>query len=409
MNKKSNTFDIVIVGAGIIGAVQALLLAKRLPQIRIAIIDQARQTSFPEKLNLRATALGQQAKTILEECGVWQQLPNECICVYNKMVVVDEQSQGELTFDSAELDALALGHIVDHFALQALLQKAMADHSCIIEYYECTISDVFFPEKTSITSATPTESINKASDQLVKVVLSDGMQLCSQLLVAADGVNSQVRKIAKIDVRSATYDQSGIVAVIGTEREHQNTAWQRFLETGPLAFLPLNNGDSSIVWSVNNADVNELSIADENTFCQRLQAATQGRFGQLTLKSSRHVFPLGSQRALQYYNNKVVLIGDAAHGIHPLAGQGANLGFADVALLAEQLAEFPEHLSHSALRRYERQRKANNYAVDTAMTLIQKGFAKSTTCVSLLRGLGMNMLNQNKSLQRLLFGLASRR
>ena len=407
MSQNKHTYDIVIVGAGIIGAAQALLLVKRLPQIRIAIIDQARQAVFPKNLNLRATALGQQAKTILEECEIWRQLPNECICAYDKMVVLDEQSEGELTFDSKELGALTLGHIVDHFALQALLQKAVADHSQITEFYECTISEVIFPEKALEISL---ENINEANEQPIKVRLNDGsMQLRSKLLIAADGVNSQVREIAGIDVCSATYDQSGIVAVIQTEREHQSTAWQRFLTTGPLAFLPLSNGDSSIVWTVNNSGIEELSNADENTFCQRLQAATQGCFGKLTLKSSRHVFSLNSQRALQYYKNNVVLIGDAAHGIHPLAGQGANLGFADIASLAEQLAEFPEQLSHSALRRYERQRKANNYAVDTAMTLIQRSFANSITWISLLRGFGMKMINQNKSLQRLLFGLASRR
>jgi len=398
INQDKKAVDLIIVGAGVIGAAQALLLAKRFPNIRIAILDQAKQTAFPDKLNTRATALGQQAKVILEECGVWQQLPSERICEYKKMVVWDEQSQGELQFDSEELGALSLGHIVDHFALQSLLQSALIEQSGVKSYYQRTIDEIIFPELT-----------DGNNDQSVCVKLTDGMCIESKLVIAADGAQSQVRELAGIAVRRNSYHQSGIVAVVETENTHNSTAWQRFLDSGPLAFLPLKNGDSSIVWSINDAEIETLINADEQFFCQRLESATQGYFGKITLKSARHIFPLSSQRALQYYKNNIVLIGDAAHGIHPLAGQGANLGFADIAVLSDQLTEFPEMLSRAALRRYERQRKADNYAVDTAMTLIQKGFANSAAWVSLLRGFGMNVIGRNKSLQRFLFNLASRR
>ncbi len=411
--KRTQHYDVVVVGAGIIGASFALRLAQQ-SELTVAVIDRGSISLMPSVPNLRATALGLQAQRLLDDCGVWPQLAATQCCGYSAMTVWDENSDGMLQFSAADTGAIQLGYIVDHFALQSLLQQELSKQTNVTSFYQHELQGVTLAEARSdtatqlqITSVLNSDSNpGSASDKGRDIALTAG------LVVAADGVQSVVRQLAGIETRSMDYQQTGIVAVIRTQKSHENTAWQRFLSSGPLALLPLSNGDCSIVWSADNDLADELMALSDEAFSARLQAALQGRLGAVELCSQRRIFPLASHRARRYLQDNLVLVGDAAHGIHPLAGQGANLGFADIVLLLEQLIgdldKFNQRgFSPLVLRRYERQRKLDNYAMDAAMTALYKSFRQtSSPLLSAVRGIGMNSINQSNQLKRVLAGKA---
>lgn len=395
MATQISQFDVVIVGAGIIGAAIAVVLAEK-SDASIAIIDKSGGVeidSFGDDVaNKRTVALGAQAQQLLKKCQVWDQLSVEQCCPYYQMFVWDENSQGSLQFSASESGVEQLGFIVDQQALQGLLQQRLHQLPNVRTFYHSDIEQLHLGQ-------TKGES---------RIDLADGQQITAHLIVAADGVQSAMRDLAEIGVRSLDYQQLGIVAVINTEQSHQHTAWQRFLQTGPLALLPLSNGDCSIVWSVDKPVAQELQGLSDEQFAIRLQCAMQSRLGEVEMRSVRQAFPLVSRRAEAYVKDKLVLIGDAAHGIHPLAGQGANLGFADIVCLSDMLighwglcgtgSAIPPVL----LRRYQRERKLANTMTDSVMTLLDKTFRNDYPAWLVARGLGMSLLDNQAPLKQLL-------
>jgi 2-octaprenylphenol hydroxylase len=230
------------------------------------------------------------------------------------------------------------------------------------------------------------------------ITLDDGRELACALLVAADGRDSMVREFAGVNTLGWAYDQSALVANVAHQAPHQQTAWQRFLPSGPLAFLPLADGRSSIVWSTSPAAAKQLLALDEGVFCQALGEAFEQRLGAIETVGPRGVFPLRLQHAERYVLPRLALIGDAAHAIHPLAGQGVNLGFLDAAELAQVLVAARQRGRDigalPVLRRYERARKGDNLAMLGAMDLFKRLFSNDSMPLRLLRNTGLGLADR---------------
>ena len=383
--KKNNAnYDAIIVGAGVIGSALALGLAKQ-KNWKVALIEKNTPISINDKpQNLRATALGLPSQALLEELNVWQELKIEQYSAYEHMFVWDENSDSELSFSAHDYAKDALGFIVDHFALQACLQAAIKETELIECFYNTEILEI-----NSLETFTQVQIQGEQSN------------LSTQWVFAADGVNSSIRSMAGIAISQHDYHQQGIVAKIRTQSPHQNTAWQRYLSSGSLALLPLYSGESSIVWSVTTNEASELCELSEPVFNQRLECALQSRFGTIELCSQRHSFALQSVRAEHYLKNSVVLIGDAAHGIHPMAGQGANLGFSDVASLLQEIGNLTakDNKMYRSLRRYERQQKLHNQTMDGFLTGLDSLFRNDNVFTNSLRSIGLQTVNKNPLLK----------
>jgi 2-octaprenylphenol hydroxylase len=233
-------------------------------------------------------------------------------------------------------------------------------------------------------------------DEQVEITLNNGSRLSASLLVAADGANSWIRDQVGISTTGWSYDQSAIVATVQSEKGHQLTAWQQFMELGPLAFLPLDQHNlCSIVWSTSEAEAKRLSELADTDFLEELGMAFGDRLGAMTAVGPRGIFPLQLKHANRYCAQRVVLVGNAAHAIHPLAGQGLNLGISDIAELSRLLIS--EHSAagdcgnYALLRRYERARKGENVAVMAAMDGFKRLFSNGQPSLKLLRNIGLSI------------------
>lgn len=399
MTKHNTVYDAIVVGSGVIGASLALGLALK-NNWKVALLEKSpafRDKEFTPEPNIRATAIGLASKSLLLDLGVWQKLKQSQICAYENMHVWDENSDGELNFAASDYAVEALGFIADHFALQSLLQEAVNQESLVDSYYSCDILSCDTDASRKTVSVKIKQNVDSDVDTNVDIKNDVDIDLRGQWLFAADGVNSAIRDFAGMTTSQHDYHQQGIVAKIRTEHDHQLTAWQRFLSTGPLALLPLDNGECSIVWSASTQQATELCQLSEADFTSRLESALQSRLGKIELCSPRYTFPLKSIRAESYLKGSIVLLGDAAHGIHPMAGQGANLGFGDVDALLTEIGSLPaDHPKlYRALRRYERQRKLVNHTMDTFMTGLDEIFRSDNVLVSSLRRIGLKSINKH--------------
>jgi 2-polyprenylphenol 6-hydroxylase len=346
---------VVIVGGGMVGATLALLLIwrARVDAADIVLVEPAPPAppGSSDPIDLRVSAISVSNRTLLAQLGVWQLLDVRRIASYERMRVwhesVPPDSPDVLCFDAAELGESDLGSIVENRALQAaLLQQCAAQGVRVLR-------DAF----TGV----------EVRDDGVQVALGGGIHsgtaLHAELIVGADGAASTVRSKLGLQSELRDYGQQGIVATIRCERPHQHTAWQRFLATGPLALLPLPGNECSIVWSATNERAAQLSALSPAQFGEALTEASAHALGTLELVSERAAFPLRRLAAARYVAPRVALVGDAAHVIHPLAGQGVNQGLLDAVALADALAARPARESVGALRalqRYERERRSGN-------------------------------------------------
>jgi 2-polyprenylphenol 6-hydroxylase len=374
-------FDFLIVGGGIVGTVMAgLLLARKLAAPgRVAVIAEGFPTvasilpvTTPESdWDLRVFALSRASQQVLDICGAWAALPAQKRCAYERMSVWD--AKATLTFDCAALGEPNLGFIVEGRALQAECRRAAGAAGAV--FIDATLQNVM------------------VADTHVRVYLRDGRELQSQLLIGADGAESTTRSLLGIDTAGHAYHQDALVAHVRTAEPHRNTAWQRFLPTGPLAFLPLPDGRSSIVWSTTRSEAHRLRALDAGAFGEALTAAGDGLLGACELTTAVASFPLKLQYALDYVRPRAALVGDAAHTVHPLAGQGLNLGLMDCASLADVLGsgEGAGYAGeHRLLRRYERRRRSDNLLAATAMDGLERLFASNNPLVTQLRSAGLN-------------------
>lgn len=404
---KAIDFDVIIVGAGLVGSAMACALAadNSGELLRIAVVEAGGEPAVFEGENFdpRVVALTQASQKLLVSVGAWPLIVAERACPYTDMAVWDADGTGSIHFDSHEVQQNSLGHIVEN----SVVTRALL--TCLRAYPQITLLQ---PAKVS--------SLYRDDDRDKQcVLLDDGRKLSAPLLLAADGANSKVRELANMATREWNYGHDAIVTTVQTEKPHQHTAWQRFLSTGPLAFLPLhaetadhqnstdnlNTHYSSIVWSLQSDRAPQLMALDDADFAKALSQAFEHRLGEIVQVSKRFSFPLRQRHAVDYVQQGIALLGDAAHTIHPLAGQGVNLGFLDVCamrdeILRAQVRQLPL-TDMSILKRYQRSRKSNNLAMMTMMEGFKRLFAANHLPTRWLRNQGMKTLDGLPALKKL--------
>ena len=391
-------YDLIIIGGGMVGATLACALGDS--ALKIAVIE-AHQSDYnwpPGSHDIRVSALTHASQHIFENIGAWASMLKDGVCAYSEMHVWDASGQGQIHFNSIDIGQMNLGHIVENRIIQKALQSRLADFDNI---------ELLMPVKV--------KSLQLDNEQQPAVLLSteDGRQLSAELLVGADGANSWVRQQMNISLSSWAYHQTAVVCNVTTSETHQHACWQQFMPEGPLAFLPLAGGQSSssnnissIVWSTTEEKAQALLNMDEQQFNQELQFTFGSTLGRIELNSERGGFPLRLRHARHYVQPHLALIGDAAHTVHPLAGQGVNLGLLDAVVLAEEiqraLAQRRAIGGLAALRRFERRRKADNIAMLAAMDGFKRLFSNDITPLKLLRNTGLNLVDKIQPLKQLM-------
>lgn len=391
-------FDVIVVGGGIAGAALARALSGG--DLRVALLEAGdlatggplapAEAAGPGDFDPRVSAITPASQALLERLGAWDALERSRLCPYRGMEVWDADGTGRISFDAAEVDAPVLGHIIENRFITAALLEALDRRPGLSLFAGARLADLDLSDPGCVVLQT-----------------ESGDRLAARLLVAADGALSPVRKLAGFRTREWDYGHKALVATVATERPHQACAYQRFLATGPLAFLPLPESDGrhycSIVWSAEDARADELAGFDDDSFCETLGAALEYRLGRVIDSSDRFCFPLRQRHAVDYVRHRVALVGDAAHTIHPLAGQGINLGLKDVeALSAELLAAVgrggdPGDLE--TLGRYQRRRKGENLLMMAAMDGFKRLFGERRLPLRWLRNQGMQWVARSGPLK----------
>ncbi|WMN61427.1 FAD-dependent monooxygenase [Pseudoalteromonas xiamenensis] len=369
--------QVCIVGGGCVGLAAALGLAKK--SVRVAVIDSGKVPhALGDEYETRVSAISLASQQLFDALGVWNDIAATRAAPYHEMDVRDKDSTGKITFSGKTLDLPELGHIVENEAIRYALYNALKAN---------VNAELHYNTRYQTLHQTQTD---------VLVTLETGMPIMAKLLVAADGANSAIRKQFNMPITYWDYDHHAIVATIKTQLPHNSTARQVFLPTGPLAFLPLQDGHShSIVWSTEPHHANALVAMDEMEFNKALHEAIDGQCGLCSLVSERAVFPLTMRYAKEWVQGRVVLMGDAAHTIHPLAGLGMNLGLKDAALLIELLSEPADEFgSIKLLREYERRRKLDAQIHIAMMQGLKTLFEGNNPLKKLIRGVGLSVVDK---------------
>ncbi|RRV09263.1 2-octaprenyl-3-methyl-6-methoxy-1,4-benzoquinol hydroxylase [Pseudomonas sp. v388] len=376
--------DVLIVGAGMVGS--ALALALQGSGLDVLVLDGGSLSVKPfdpqSAFEPRVSALSAASQRILERLDVWEGIAARRVSPYGQMHVWDGSGTGQIHFSASSVHADVLGHIVENRVVQDALLDRLHD------------SDIGLLGNARL------EQMRHSGDDWL-LTMADGRQFRAPLVVAADGANSAVRRLTGTPTREWDYMHHAIVTSVRCTDSHKRTAWQRFTDDGPLAFLPLERGGEhwcSIVWSVTPLQAERLMALDDESFCRALEQAFEGQLGQVVSADSRLCVPLRQRHAKRYVAKGLALIGDAAHTIHPLAGQGVNLGFLDAAVLAEVLrhaAERGENLSDTrVLSRYERRRMPHNLALMAAMEGFERLFQADRLPLRWLRNTGLKVVNR---------------
>jgi 2-octaprenylphenol hydroxylase len=382
----SGSFDVVVIGAGMVGSAVACLLAERGDGLSVAIVEGREPPPYEPggDYRPRVSAISRASSRVLDACGVWGGIAATRVSPFRQMCVWDAahplDDAGTLRFDSADLGEPDLGHIVENDLIQHVLWRRLDQAARV---------SVFCPSRMTRLNQGP---------RGVTVELSDGKRIRARLAVGADGAASPSRELAGIGTRGHEYDQHAVVCHVRTRNPHGMTAWQRFLDEGPLAFLPLDDGRCSIVWSTTPAEASRLVALDEPDFCEALTAASDRALGTVESASARFAFPLRLRIAERYTADRFALVGDAAHTVHPLAGQGVNLGFLDAAALAELAIEAEgagrDPGEKAVLRRYERWRKGENLIAARGIDAIGGLFRRRDPAITTLRRIGMSLVDR---------------
>ncbi|OGT31892.1 MAG: hypothetical protein A3E87_02710 [Gammaproteobacteria bacterium RIFCSPHIGHO2_12_FULL_35_23] len=385
---QNKQYDIVIIGAGIVGAASALAFAKT--DLKIAILNQQSLiTEVDETIDLRTSAINLASRDLLQEIGVWPTIESLRLSAYDKMTVWDKE--GSIHFDCAEIGEAHLGFIIENKIMQVALNKQIQSAKNI-DYLTLTPQALYTYQENIV------------------LLLSDHSKLQTKLVIGADGANSWLRQAAGIKLIERSYEQVAIIANVKTENPHQQTAWQHFTPTGPVAFLPLQNQHiCSIVWSCETKCAETLLALDPKNFIYALNQAFEDKLGQLELISKRKSFSLIMRHAKSYVAPRIVLLGDALHTIHPLAGLGLNLGLKEVACLIELIKKSikmrQDYGAYYQLLKFERARKQVNSSVLFAMQGFKQLFANES--LSWLRNEGLKLTNRSTLLKKFIFQRAA--
>jgi 2-polyprenylphenol 6-hydroxylase len=379
-------FDLIVVGGGMVGAAFALACSGK--GLSMALVEtRAPERDWPPGgVDLRVSALSRASQRMLERLGAWGRIEALGASPYREMQVWDALGGGSIHFDSADLGEPDLGHIVENRVTQLALWERLE-------------------QAPDLTLVCPAAIVGlERSGSGTRLFLGDGRNVQARLLVAADGRDSLVRELAGIATQGWEYGQRAIVATVVPSDRHRETAWQRFLPTGPLGILPLEDGRCSIVWSASDDRAAELMALGDEAFSAALTEAAEGRLGQLRLDGPRASVALRLQHAERYVEPGLALIGDAAHALHPLAGQGVNLGFLDAAELADALDHALSRRRDIAalwtLRRYERARRGENLAMLAAMDGFKRLFGSALAPVARVRSLGLAAVDRVAPVKR---------
>lgn len=372
-------FDVVVVGAGIVGLSQALALKKS--GLSVAVIDANVSDGMPTgDAQLRVSALTLATQTVLQNIGAWQHLDHTRTSEYKQMWVWDQDSFANIEFSADKVNTEQLGFVMENQNIR---------HALWVEAEQSSFIQLLAPKK-----------IQKLvfGKQECFITLDDDSHLTARLVIGADGANSIVKQQANLAQTFWDYDQHAIVATIKTEHAHQNIARQVFTPHGPLAFLPLwDSHHCSIVWSQDEPKACELIKLDKAEFEKTLTASFDARLGLCELVSDKQAYPLKMRYTRQWVDDRVALVGDAAHTIHPLAGQGANLGILDAAALAEQIIKLVERDKDFGLaknlRPYERWRKTEATKMIAAMEGFKRLFSGQQPIKKLIRDIGVSSIN----------------
>ncbi len=395
-------FGIVVIGGGLVGACTAALAAANpaFQNMRIALVESQPPSMPPPEqgVDLRVSAISRASERILESFGAWSSIPSEHRSPYSDMVVWDAAGKprgtASIEFSASTSSEPNLGHIVENRRVLWAVYSARAFRDRVTLLQGQLTSLDIDPERVELT-------------------LGDGRRYTTQLAVGSDGSDSVSRRLAGIDTTGRDYEQAAFVTHVRTERSHRLTAWQRFLPDGPIAFLPLADGRSSIVWTTNPAHAQTLVGGLPDQVESELEAAIDGVLGKVSIDADRAAFPLRLMHARTYCAERFVLVGDAAHTVHPLAGQGVNLGLLDSAALIEVLSEAlaqgaanESFCERRVLRKYERWRKSENALALGLIDGLNRLFASGPGAAASVRRWGLGLVDRTTPLKRFLMSRA---
>lgn len=392
MNRRGR-FDAVVVGGGVVGSACALGMADA--GLEVALVEAAPPPAWsPEQPDLRVYAFAPDNAALLEALDTWDDVRRARAQPYRRMRVWDAAGGGALQFDSDELARPQLGWIVEHGLLVDRLWRRL--------------------ERRGVVVRCPARVIAMEQDDGgVRLVLDDDSTISARIAIAADGGHSALRGFAGIATDDRDYHQLGLVAYVRSELPHRETAFQRFLPGGPLALLPCVEGRSSIVWSLPEDEARRLREADATAFGHALTRASDGCLGGLELDSMRAAFPLRRRLARAQLAGRVLLMGDAAHVVHPLAGQGVNLGLRDVSAwlrsVREAKAKGSDFDASSRLQRWARERRSDNTVSALAFEAINRGYSNDNPVATLVRGPALGIAGRIPMLRHALWRHAAGR
>jgi 2-octaprenyl-3-methyl-6-methoxy-1,4-benzoquinol hydroxylase len=389
--------DVAIVGGGVVGAACALALAQQ--GLQVTLIEHAEPPAWSaDAPDLRVYAFAPDNAALFASLGVWEAVTSARAHPYRRMRVWDAAGGDELRFDADAFAVTQLGWIVEHALLQDRLWAALRRSDVVL--------------RCGAKVAALEQDAADVPDGIATLELDDGLRVEARLAIAADGGRSTLRDLAGIATKTEDYAQRGVVAYVASERSHEDTAWQRFLPTGPLAFLPCAPWPeaahvSSIVWTLPDAEAVRVSALDDAMFAEELTRAFGSRLGACRPLTPRVAFPLRRQLADAYVAGRVLAIGDAAHVVHPLAGQGVNLGLRDVSALRDSVADAQSRKADwtapHRLQRWARARRSDATASAQAFGLINRVFSNDAVAPTLLRGHALGLVGRLAPLNRALW------
>jgi len=383
--RAGSLLDVAVVGGGMVGAAASLALARA--GFSVALVDAREPAAWSaiDEIDLRVVGLAPSSVALLDGLGVWDTIRAARASAYERMVVWDAENGATLRFDAADEARDVLGYIVENGLVQASLWQGLDD--------------------AGVRRIVPAEVVGYAMrEDRAQLDLADGQIVSARLVAAADGAESPLREMVGIGTHGRDYAQRGVVAHVATARPHERTAWQRFLPTGPLAFLPLDDGRCSIVWSLPDAEAKRVMALDDGAFRDALGVASDFRLGPILSVSRRAAFPLRLKLADRYEVGRLVLLGDAAHAVHPLAGQGVNLGLRDVAELRDTLVDARDAgrdiAATHVLRRYARRRRSADGLDAWSFDALARVYAWKASPLVTARGVGVRVLDALGPLKR---------
>ncbi|WP_275785685.1 ubiquinone biosynthesis hydroxylase [Pararhizobium gei] len=386
--------DVLIAGGGYVGLSLAVAVKTAAPHLDVTLIDSAPEAAW--KKDERASAIIAAASQMLGSLGVWERIEPQAEPI-RRMVVTDSKVADPvrpvfLTFEDDAVEGRPFAHMVPNVALVGALRQAA--------------ETLGIPVRQAVSAAG-----FETGDHAVSLTLSDGVVLETRLLVACDGVRSKLRQAAGIKTVEFDYGQSGIVTTVEHERPHNGTAEEHFLPAGPFATLPLKNNRSSLVWTERTRDAAQLVAGDDMVFEAELERRFGHKLGTLKVVGGRRAFPLGLTLAREFVKPRFALAGDAAHGIHPISGQGLNLGFKDVAALAETIVD-ADRLgldigSLAILERYQNWRRFDTFRMGVTTDVLNRLFSNDITPVRALRDVGLGIVDRLSSVKSFFIHQAS--